>query len=93
MTLIDRLIRLISSKNKENTDVPDGLCPNCWGRQEYSGKFYEAAINHKVNHFDHDPKVGWVQEYVDKNLKGIELQKDVDGLVCANCKLSYKEQN
>lgn len=34
-------------------------CPNCWGYQEYNGKFIQN-IFHK--------SIGWIQEYFNKYL-------------------------
>lgn len=84
--LIDFLKKEASFPEK---NVPEGLCPNCWGRQEYGGKFYEAVRNYKTDINSTDPKVGWIQEYANKHLLNIQLQKKNDYLVCQNCKLTY----
>jgi hypothetical protein len=73
--------------NKE--EGPEGYCPNCWGRQEYGGKFYEVAKNYEADINSSNPSVGWVQEYANKHLSGIVLQTKNDELVCQNCKLTY----
>ena len=91
MNKIEALLKVLGKKQKaDSDDTPEGFCPNCWGRQEYGNQFYDAAINHKVNVFDSDAKVGWIQDYVNKNLSPIELKKSEEGLVCANCKITYR---
>ena len=74
--------------NKEET--PEGICPNCWGEQEYGGKFYEAVRNYHNDINSHDPHDGWVKEYADKYLLNIQLQQENDELVCQTCKVSYR---
>lgn len=69
---------------------PDGYCPNCWGRSEYGGKFYEAVKNNNVTINDSNPDVGWIQDYAATHLSGIKLQPQGDDLVCPTCKLIYK---
>ena len=91
MELINSLLNLINKKEKiSKEDVPEGFCPNCWGRQEYGGQFYEAVKNYGVDINNTDPKVGWIQEYADKHLLGIQLKKKDDMLVCQNCNLTYR---
>ena len=91
MSIINALLDLLkkdSTDPKENT--PEGVCPNCWGRTEYGGQFFEAVQNHKVDVNDKNPNVGWVQEYANKHLAGIQLKTKDDQLVCQNCKITYR---
>lgn len=90
MKLVEKILSFLRKKEKDsNADAPEGFCPNCWGREEYGGKFYTAVKNHDVNINDKDPNVGWVQDYANKNLSGIQLKHE-DGLdVCQNCKITY----
>ncbi|MGI9550552.1 MAG: hypothetical protein ACR2MT_05090 [Aurantibacter sp.] len=70
--------------------TPEGLCPNCWGQQEYGGKFFEAVKNYDVDINAKDPHVGWVAEYANKYLTRIALKEHDDKLVCQSCKIVYK---
>ena len=91
MALIENLLNYLR-KNKEikfNT-APEGLCPNCWGRQEYGGNFYEAVKNHGLDVNTKYPEVGWIKDYAETHLKGIALQRNGDNLVCESCKISYR---
>ena len=72
--------------------TPDGLCPNCWGQQEYGGKFFEAVRNYDVDINAKNPQTGWVKEYADKHLTRITLKKQADQLVCESCKVVYKPE-
>lgn len=88
--------QLLDHLQKRKTDagevVPEGFCPNCWGREEYGGKFYEAVELHHHDVKTPDPDVGWVQDYVDRYLAGIALEREDKGYVCKNCKVSYRPQ-
>lgn len=91
--MMNRILSLLAylKKSSEHSkeSAPNGYCPNCWGKQEYGGKFYKAVKNYKTDINTIDPKSGWIQDYVNKNLSGIQLQKKNDELVCQNCKLTY----
>ena len=72
--------------------TPDGLCPNCWGQQEYGGKFFEAVKNYNVDINSPNPATGWVKDYADKYLNPIALIQQDDQVVCQKCKISYKQR-
>ena len=77
-------------RREEKVDAPEGFCPNCWGRQEYGGQFFEAIKNENVNVNNVEEKKGWVQDYADKHLSSIKLVHE-DGVdVCSKCKLVYR---
>ena len=70
-----------------------GVCPNCWGHQEYD-KAYQDFVkdqtkaninNNKAN------KKAFVQQFVETNITGIRLKKEGDTLVCPTCKTKYKQ--
>jgi hypothetical protein len=88
MKILESLLSFIKDENKE--EVPEGICPNCWGREEYGGKFFEAVKNNKTDINSSNPNVGWIQDYADKHLSGIQLQSSVEGMVCPKCKVNYK---
>jgi hypothetical protein len=93
MNIVLLVTNFLKKEKKENKMlVPDGYCPNCWGKTEYGGKFYEAVVERKVSVNKKSNEVGWIQDYVEKNLRGIVLLKKEDKLVCPNCKISYKPE-
>ena len=78
-------------KNKEKTiEVPDGLCPNCWGQQEYEGKFLVALRTEKIDLNNISAKKGWIQAYVTRHFEGIRLKETSGHLQCPACKLIHK---
>ena len=78
------------STSSEPQAAPDGYCPNCWGRQEYSGKFYDSVKVEGINTNNLDDKKGWVQGYAEKYLTGIQLTENDAQLVCNNCQMRYE---
>jgi hypothetical protein len=90
MSIVDNIISFFRENNSKK--APTGLCPNCWGKQEYGGKFYEAIKTHHIDVNKADEQRGWIQDYADKNLAEISLMHKEDYNYCAKCKLKYKEE-
>jgi hypothetical protein len=42
MDVFESIRKVLLEKRADNNPVPEGYCPNCWGREEYGGKFYSA---------------------------------------------------
>lgn len=75
------------ANNKEKIEAPVGVCPNCWGKQEWDGEFYKrikakniTPESNTYNNFIHE-----VAEKLDK----ITLKEDT--LICETCNVSYKK--
>ena len=93
MSIIKSLLNLLKKKETPTLEeVPTGFCPNCWGRDEYGGQFYEAVKNENFDVNSKNSKVGWVQDYANKHLSGIELKHEGEHLVCQKCKVTYKPE-
>jgi len=74
--------------------VPNSLCPNCWGREEYGGQFYNRIKQENLDVNSIDSNVGWVGAYANKHLRGIALKRTGNGqeLVCEKCTTSYQSE-
>lgn len=84
MDLIKNLIAFLNKNpNKNIPQTPEGLCPNCWGRQEYGGNFHKAVKAESFKDLAH--KKGWIKSYVEQNLKGIQLHPREKKLSCNVC--------
>lgn len=91
MTLKKSLLEFLKKKQPPiENETPEGICPNCWGRQEYGGKFYEAVKNYNADVNEKNPNIGWVEDYANKHIKGIMLHEENEKLVCPKCKISYR---
>lgn len=73
------------SENKETGKAPEGICPNCWGKQEWDGEFYRK-IKGKSTNQKSDIYNNFIKEVVGK-LDKITLQKDT--YFCETCNMKY----
>jgi hypothetical protein len=89
MTLFDT-VKTFLSNNKG--DVPEGYCPNCWGRQEYQGKFFEAVKREGIDTQNITEKKGWIQAYAEQHFSGIELAHSEPHNTCASCGMKYVDE-
>ena len=89
--MIDSLLKFLKKNPAKTTDeAPEGVCPNCWGTQDYGNQFYAAIKNEHADVNTASTNIGWVQDYANKHLKEIELNR-VEGMdVCQKCKVSYR---
>lgn len=80
---------------KEKTDefdnVPKGVCPNCWGDQEYGNVIREKYKDAQIKVNNKESKYAFIQDFVVTNLDGIKLKSAVHGTECPTCKISFKE--
>ena len=97
MNLVDNVMSLLKGKDEISTSTitgaPDGMCPNCWGRDEYSGAFYAAAKSKGVNGNNIGAHVGWVQDYANKHFSSIAIVKEDDYHMCKSCNHKEKISN
>ena len=93
MNLVESLISFLKGKGtQEEGMAPEGVCPNCWGREEYGGQFYERIKQENLDVNSKDSNVGWINAYANKHLLGITLKRAGNGeeLICGKCKTSYQ---
>jgi len=96
MDLVKSLINFLKKKGTSaETSAPEGVCPNCWGRDEYGGYFYERVKQENLDINSSTSNVGWVQAYANKNLAGIALKRKGNGeeLVCEKCQVSFQNSD
>ena len=69
-----------------------GVCPNCWGKQEYDGKYVAFVKDQTKSDLNHDPahKKAFVQHFIETSVTGIRLKKEGDLQVCPTCAGKYK---
>ncbi len=73
--------------NKNHEISQEGFCPNCWGRQEYDGQIYQAIKSENTESKKY--KSGWITNYTEKNLRGIQLHATEKKRGCKVCFESY----
>ena len=88
MNLKENLNRFFKAKisNDVTEAAPEGVCPNCWGRQEWEGEFYKR-IKAKNRNSDSNDYKNFIDEVVSK-LDKITLKEDT--YECTTCHVQYK---
>jgi len=83
----------LAKKNVKDQDdqeiVEAGLCPNCWGKQEYDGKFMKAIKDKQVDINNGDATNAFIQDFVKTYLEPIKLQNRDIYSQCPACKVKY----
>lgn len=85
---LNRLFRNKPADEFEN--VPTGVCPNCWGDQEYGNVIREKYKDIQINVNNKESKHAFIQDFVVTHLNGIKLKSSVHGSECPTCKMIYK---
>ncbi|NNL16822.1 MAG: hypothetical protein HKO81_09305 [Flavobacteriaceae bacterium] len=87
MSLIDSVKGYFKSKSqgKEVGKAPEGVCPNCWGKQEWDNEFYKIKKS-KDSLPESEVYNSFIKDVVIK-LDKITLTKDT--YTCETCKVSY----
>ncbi|WP_297797182.1 hypothetical protein [uncultured Eudoraea sp.] len=84
--------KLFKKKRSDEFDiVPKGVCPNCWGDQEYGNVIREKYKDTQIKVNNKESKYAFIQDFVVTNLDGIKLKSAVHGTECPTCKISFKE--
>lgn len=96
MDLVTSLINFLKRKGAaDEPEAPAGICPNCWGRDEYGGHFYERVRQENLDVNSTDSNVGWIAAYANKHMNGIALKRTGNGeeLICGTCRTSYQHND
>jgi len=88
MSLVENITRFFKAKaeNRQTESAPEGVCPNCWGEQEWEGEFYKHLKANTITP-ESDRYNNWIKEFVVKHIDGIAIDKDTH--VCISCKVNY----
>ena len=77
------------SKDETKGKTPEGLCPNCWGSQEYDNTIRELYKDKQIDVNNHDTNHAFIQDFVVSHVSGIKLKKGNTGMVCPTCHTAY----
>ena len=88
MDLVESIKHFFSSKSNklETKSAPEGVCPNCWGKQEWEGEYYEQMKAKNITP-ESDTYTNWIKEFVTKHIDGIAIKEDT--YTCTTCKVNY----
>lgn len=86
MTFIENIAEFYNnSENITKEETPKGVCPNCWGTQEYDGKVRKLFKDHQIDVNNKKAKYSFIQGFVVTYLDGIRLKKRNNNLECSTC--------
>ncbi|MBT8196753.1 MAG: hypothetical protein HKO56_00735 [Bacteroidia bacterium] len=92
MSLVENIIGYFSKKQKgEDVKAPEGLCPNCWGKQEWDGKYIQLAEEKQIDVNNHAANHSFINEFVVSHLDGIRLKKEEQYYHCPTCSAKYHD--
>ena len=88
MSIAENVKRFFKAKAKnEPTDsAPEGVCPNCWGRQEWEGNYYKLMKARNITP-ESNTYNSFINEVVTK-LDKITLKDD--SYECTTCHMKSK---
>jgi len=88
--MIESILQFFKRPKEETSNVvPEGLCPNCWGSQEYDNQIRELYQDKQIDVNNHAANHAFIQEFVVANLKGIKLTKGNNGVECPTCHAKF----
>lgn len=78
-------------KSEEETkgQVPEGVCPNCWGTQEYDHQIRELYKDKQIDVNNHKANYAFIKDFVVTHIDGIHLKKGDNSLECPTCHVKY----
>ncbi|MFK8058179.1 MAG: hypothetical protein AB8F78_18780 [Saprospiraceae bacterium] len=86
MSLFNNVLDFFKNNtNQQANAVPEGVCPNCWGSQEYGKLVRDIQKDVQVEVNRGTENYAFVQAFVTKHVKGIELKNKLKGMVCEMC--------
>ena len=85
MSFVDSLVEFIRKPEEQTVDkTPDGLCPVCWGYQQYDKKLRKLFRDKQVDVNSGRDSYMLVQKFVVDHLDGIRL-KEGEVVACTKC--------
>ena len=87
MSLVENLINFFKKSAEETKGkAPVGVCPNCWGSQEYDNEIRELYKDKQIDVNNHSANHSFIIAAVVKRIDGITFKKGTSGFVCPSCK-------
>lgn len=73
------------SAEATKNQTPEGVCPNCWGKQEYDNKVREMYKDQKIDATNDDANHAFIRQFVVTYIDGVTLKQQGDSMVCPSC--------
>ena len=86
--MIQTLLNFIKKPVTETKGTtPEGICPNCWGEQEYDKMIREMYDDKQIEVNNHEANYAFIQDFVVTHIDGIKLKKGNKGYECPTCRV------
>ena len=90
--MVEKLIQFFKQSPEETKNkVPEGLCPNCWGEQEFDNVIRDMYKDKQIDVNNHKENHAFIQKFVVNRLSGIHLIKGDNSLQCPTCKIKLDQ--
>lgn len=87
MAFLDTIVTFFRRPAEETADVvPEGACPNCWGRLEFDGKVRQAMADRQISVSNGEAHYAFIQAFVVEHIDGIRLKDSALGPACPKCR-------
>ena len=91
--MIKKLIDFFKKPKTATKDqVPDGMCPNCWGEQEYDNQIRDLYKDKQIDVNNREANYAFIQKFVVNHVNGIHLKKGNNSLECPTCRTKFEEK-
>ncbi|TJY37869.1 hypothetical protein [Pontimicrobium aquaticum] len=88
MNLINNVKSYFGKKleKKETGKAPEGICPNCWGSQEWDGEFYKKISSKNVS-----PNTDAYSHFINEVVRSLDkITLKADTYLCETCNMKFK---
>lgn len=68
--------------------IPEGICPNCWGQQEYDNLYRSLIIDRQIDVNNKITMHSFINEFTTTYLDGIKLKNQRGKWICPKCNMS-----
>jgi hypothetical protein len=86
MNIIESITEFFKKSREETLGTtPIGLCPNCWGTQEYDTTIRELYKDHQIDINNHKDHYAFIQKFVVDKIQGIQIKKGDSAGSCPTC--------
>lgn len=76
MDLINNIIQFLKKNDKTKQDnAPEGVCPVCWGYQQYDGKIRTLLKDKQIDINNNKDSYTLIQDFMKNHIDGIKLQE------------------
>ena len=89
--MIDTLINFFKKPaTVTQNETPEGICPICWGYQEYDKKIRKLYKDKQIDVNNHTANYAFIQDFVVNYIDGIKLKNEGGKVKCATCSTKGK---